>query len=625
MIWILACAAPVESPPLSQPDTCVEDLEFFAEAAPFLEDCAGCHRSGGIADGTRLKLEDPGSSALREQNWAAFQAAVAAIGPDLLLQKPSGGQSHGGGQRLAPYSADYALLAELVARAQTPGGCAFPGEKPPICGDGQPRPGTAPLRRLTPDQWANSVAQLLGHRPDPALFPSTTAGSYRSFASANPVSAAGVEQIMLAAEAAAAMLHLPEDTGCPAEDRACARAWALDFAAAAFRRPLSSAEATLATRFVDAGLDLDTALRMQVELILQTPQFLYLDAAPIGEMEPARVEAAAVAARLAYFMTDAPPDAELRRAVEAGELETRAQLAAQASRLARSPEALRSVAAFHQDWLHLWRLSGATRDSSVYPQFTDSLVEAMRGETDLFVTEQVWSGPATWESLMYGTQSWVNPELAPIYGLSVDAWARVDLGAERPGLLTRSAFLSAHAYAADSAPVRRGVWLLRALQCSDLSPPADVNMILPEASADRPTVRERLAAHSSDPSCASCHTQIDPMGLSFEHFGALGEWREQWDDGHPVDASAGLTDPTGTVYGAAEMIALLDSDDRLKSCYTHRVFEYAVGRSAELEDACTLQMLAQRFEDSGGDLHQLWVDVTLTDAFRYRHGLEVVP
>jgi Protein of unknown function (DUF1592)/Protein of unknown function (DUF1588)/Protein of unknown function (DUF1585)/Protein of unknown function (DUF1595)/Protein of unknown function (DUF1587) len=625
MIWMLACALPVETPPASPPDSCVEDLEFFAQAAPLLTDCAGCHHSGGIAEGTRLQLESPEAPELREQNWTAFQAAVAAIGPDLLLQKPSGAQSHGGGQRLAPYSADYALLAELVARAGAPGGCTFPGEKPPICGDGLPRPGSAPLRRLTPEQWANSVEQLLGHRPDPALFPSTTSGSFRSFASANPVSAAGVEQIMLAAEAAAASLELPGDIGCTAEDRACARAWALDFAQAAFRRPLSDAETQLATRFFDAGLDIDTALRMQVELILQTPQFLYLDAAPLGELDPARVETPAVAARLAYFMTDAPPDAELRRAVEAGELESRAQLAAQAARLARSPEALRSVAAFHQDWLHLWRLSGATRDSTVYPQFSDSLVDAMRRETDLFVTEQVWNGPATWDSLIFGTQSWVNPELAPIYGLSVDTWTPVELGPERPGLLTRSAFLSAHAYAADSAPVRRGAWLLRALQCTDLSPPANVNMILPESSQERPTIRERLAAHSADPACASCHTQMDPMGLSFEHFGALGEWREQWDDGHPVDASADLADPAGSVYGAAEMVALLDSDDRLKSCYTRRVFEYAVGRSAELEDACTLQVLAQRFEESGGDLHQLWVDVTLTDAFLYRHGLELAP
>jgi hypothetical protein len=625
MIWILACTleeAPVQKPTVD--DSCVEDREFFSTATPLLEDCLGCHVEGGLAGGTRYVLEPFSSDDAADRNWEMLGGLVAAIGAQTFLEKPSGQQPHSGGQRVAPYTADYATLAELAARLESPGGCTFPGEAPPTCEDGKARPGTAPLRRQTPDQLVQSVKSLLGVELDPALFPSTTTGNFRSFASLNTVSAAGVEQLMIAAEAASAALEIPEGLAClEGEAEAdCARRWSLDFTRRAFRRPLTPAEERLATRFLDAGLDVDTALRMQVELVLQTPQFLYLDAQPMGDAEPARVDPYQVAARLSFFLTDAPPDEELIAAVEAGRLSSRADVAAQATRLARAPEALRSVAAFHRDWLHLWRLQGIQRDSTLYPDFSESTVEAMLKETDLYTTELVWSGPATWDSLLFGTRSWVNPEVAGIYGTSSSDWAVAELGAERPGILTRSAFLSAHAYSADSAPVRRGAWLLQAMLCADLSPPADVNMNLPEASTDLPTIREQLAAHSADPNCASCHNRMDPMGLAFEHFGATGEWRESWDDGHPVDASASLADPAGTVYGAAEMIQLLDSSPRLKSCYTQRVFEYAVGRSAELEDACSLQQLAQRFEASGGSLHQLWVDVTLTDAFLYRHRPE---
>jgi hypothetical protein len=471
-----------------------------------------------------------------------------------------------------------------------------------------------------------TVDALLGVELDTSLFPQTTTGNFRTFASLNTVSEAGVEQLMLAAEAASAALVIPEVLGCGEAEAEvdCARRWSLEFAQRAFRRPLTEKEAALATRFLDAGLDVDTAVRMQVELILQTPQFLYLDAMPLGESDPARVDPYQVAARLSYFLTDGPPDDALLAVVEAGEFVTRTQVSAQANRLARSPAALGSVAAFHQDWLHLWRLNDITRDATLYPDFSDATLEAMRAETDLFVTEVVWTGNPTLDNLLFGTQSWVTPELAAIYGVSPPAgdWGLAELGPERAGILTRSAWLSVHAYTADSAPVRRGAWILQVMLCEDLTPPADVDMNLPETSGELPTIRERLAYHSSDPACASCHTRMDPIGLAFEHLGATGEWRDTWDDGHPVDASASMTDPTGDVYGAVELISLLSTSPRLQSCYAQRVFEYAIGRAAETEDACTLLDLTQRFVASEGNLHQLWADVALTDAFLYRHSLD---
>lgn len=608
---------------------CETDAEFFAgRGAAVLSDCAGCHVAGGLAGGTRYVLEPFADGAAAERNRQAIAAFVTgtADGAALMLDKPTGRVSHGGGARVEAYSEAYVVLAEAVGRARAPGGCGFPGDPPPVCADGEVRPGSAPLRRLTPDQYVESVRAVFGVEVEAALFPATTqppaAGGFRTFASLNTVSEAGVEQIMVAAEAVSAGLALPGATGCAAEDRACARAWLLDRAAAAFRRPLLPGEEGLATAFLDAGLDVDTAIRMQVELLLQSPQFLYLDAAPAEAGDPARVDGWALASRLSYYLTGGPPDAELRAAAGAGALSTRAEVLAQAERLARSPAAVGSVAAFHRDWLHLWRLEGAQRDPERYPWFSEALAGEMLQEVDLFTTEIVWSGDPTLDRLLLGTEGWVSPGLAGIYGLEAPAgWSLVALP-DRPGVLTRAAFLTAHGYYADSAPVRRGAWVLQAMRCEDLTPPADVDMTLPDPSGDLPTIRERLAAHTADPACAACHVRIDPIGLAFEHYGAAGERREVWDDGYPVDATGSLTDPAGSFDGAAELLELLRGDPRVPACYARRVFEYAVGRSAEEEDACALQQLTARFVASGGDLRRLWADVAITDAFLYRHALE---
>jgi hypothetical protein len=168
--------------------------------------------------------------------------------------------------------------------------------------------------------------------------------------------------------------------------------------------------------------------------------------------------------------------------------------------------------------------------------------------------------------------------------------------------------------------------VLEQLLCQDLQPPADVDMTLPDESVETPTVRERLAAHAADPACASCHDAIDPIGLSFEHFGALGEWRDTWTNGYPVDATGSIPDAlgdlAGDVDGAADLAALLATSPRARACYARRWFEYGVGRPAEDDDACSLRALSERFESSDGDLRQLVVDVTLTDAFLFRAPAE---
>ena len=192
----------------------------------------------------------------------------------------------------------------------------------------------------------------------------------------------------------------------------------------------------------------------------------------------------------------------------------------------------------------------------------------------------------------------------------------MELDGSRPGVLTRAAWLAAHGYANTSAPVRRGAFLLEQLYCEDLAPPADVDFDLPEA-VEGESVRDRLQQHREDPSCAVCHERIDPAGFAFEHYGPVGEWREVWEDGLTVDASGELD---GTSFDdAAGLLQNLDRS-RARACYAERWFEYAIGRPAENADACGLERLETRFEASEGDLRELVVAISQSDAF-----LHVVP
>ena len=285
------------------------------------------------------------------------------------------------------------------------------------------------------------------------------------------------------------------------------------------------------------------------------------------------------------------------------------------------PRAVPVVAAFHQDWLHTYQLDTIAKDETVYPQFGPDLVADMKRELDLFTTEVVWMGDGTFDSLLYSPVSWTTPELDDIYGTASlregDGWERRVLDETRPGVLTRTAFLTGHSYSASSSPVRRGVFVLEQMLCQDLTPPPGVSLELEEPTETN-TIRDRLAAHASDPVCASCHDKIDPVGFSFEHYGALGEWRDDWDNGIPVDASGTLQDPPGSFVGVPEMLPVVDGGDMVRDCYAVQWFQFGSGRPAELSDECELDRLGDRFAYTGGDMRDLLVQIAASEAMRYR-------
>lgn len=625
LLMTLACSnkEPVD------PD-CVTDAQFFEQQASSLLEtrCLGCHNSDGIASETRYVLQSATTPNQREQNYSQLQSLIAATSesPTLMLDKPAGRVSHGGGTILDPLQGEYAVLHELVARLQDPGNCEHPGEPPLTCEPGVIHAGPSPYRRLTSKQYQNTIFDLLEVVVPEEYLPTTQrSATFTTWNSSNPVSTATAEGLLMATEWVTQTIDITAFLDCQSEETEsqCAERALSAFAVRAFRRPLTDGERALVLSYLGTGLTLTESTQMSIQLILNLPQFLYLDASPGPVLAQnatlAHLDDYAVASRLAYFLTNSPPDATLLDAASRGELQTRVQVLPHAQRLVQDPRVLETLATFHEDWLNLYQLDTTQRDPEKYPGFSPELLAAMHTETALFVNEVIWSGSASWNELLFSRATWVNSELAAVYGLEDPGpgWHRVTLDETRPGLLTRSAFLTAHGYTGSSAPVKRGYFVLSELLCQELSVPPDVDMVVPEDTNGATTIRERLQQHQTDTACNACHTRIDPMGFAFEHFDAIGAWRDHWENGIAVDATGQINE--SSVDGVNDLLQLIEQDDTAKACYSRRWVEYALGRSVTENDLCTLETVKDRFLQSDGNIKSLVVDVALTDAFLYRN------
>lgn len=623
MTWLLwlswwGCAPP-----------CVDDQAFFeAQVAPLIEkDCITCHVAGGSAETTNHVLV-AGDNDHNAEVWREL-AAIPSADSVLLLAKPSETVPHSGGRRLVPGDANWDVIREFVSRTQAPGACEDPGPLAPVCAPGLISGDRAPLRRLTDRQHQNAVRDILGVELQAGLFPTTTRTAVPStWPEANLMSDAGVEGAMLAAEAASRtyLTGFPADHCGETEPAAdCAPRLALELATLAFRRPLSTEEQATFEALMATGSDPADGLSLVIEAALQSPQFLYLDASAVdveGHPEVQRLDDYAIAARLSMFLLQTTPGPELRAAAAAGELHTRDQIRDHVARLLDDPRILDTVAGFHEDWMKLYQLDTISKDSERYPAYGPEMRQSMRDEMRLFTTQTVWTEGPTFKTLLYSPITWTDPALDGLYGTTSarqgSGWERRELsGDQRPGFLSRAAFLTAHAYAASSSPVRRGAFVLKQLRCEELSPPPGVNLELPEPTETN-TIRDRLGAHRAAEACASCHDVLDPVGFSMEHYGALGEWRDEWENGVAVDASGVLEDPPGEFDGLSGMLETLDSDSRPERCYAAHWRQWALGRGDTDVDACGRARIGARFEATDGDIRDLVLSIVSSEDFLHR-------
>jgi hypothetical protein len=419
-----------------------------------------------------------------------------------------------------------------------------------------------------------------------------------------------------------------------AGDLACAQAFIRSFGRKVFRRPLTTDEqARYETLFAVqmSAISFNAAVELTLEAFLQSPQFLYrIEAGDPGEVADTAVplDGYAMASRLSYLLWQSMPDDALLDAAEQGLLQTSREIADQARRMLQSPLAAQALVDFHRQWLGFDRVLSENKDPDLFPDWNDSLRDAMREESDRFVA-QVFGpqGSATIDELLLSTTSFVNGPLGALYGAPVagDDWQLVTLpSAERAGILTRANFLAGEAHSTNGSPPLRGVAVLDRVLCSrPPAPPANVDATAPisDPNAVR-TNRQLFEERSGVAQCQICHRGINGIGYGFEAYDSLGRFRTL-DRGMNVDASGELigTDVDGPYSGAIELSQRLADSRQVEDCAAKNWYRYAFARSEDSVDACMLDYLYRSMDESAGDVRELLVRLVASYPFTHRAAI----
>jgi hypothetical protein len=387
-----------------------------------------------------------------------------------------------------------------------------------------------------------------------------------------------------------------------AQERACATKILSRIARLAYRRPLTNADVLTLLGFFDdgrrEGRSFDSGIQFALERILVDPDFLlrvYREPAPAradASQDAYRLNDLDIASRLSFFLWSSIPDERLLDVAERGELTKPAVLEQQVRRMLADPRAASAlVDDFAAQWLNLRRVAEVVVHPDFYPNYDESLLQAFRQETEMFVASTLTEDRSVLD-LLRANYTFANERLARHYGLPGiygSRFRRVTLPnpEQRGGLLAHGALLATTSYPDRTSPVLRGKWLLDNIFGIGVPPPPPgVSTNFPEVKpgAVPPTIRERLAQHRTNPVCSTCHSAIDPPGFALENFDAIGGWRTVDEAGRPVDAE-GTTVSGEKLQGLSGLRAyLLAEPDRFPRTVTEKLLSYAVGRRLEYYD-----------------------------------------
>jgi mono/diheme cytochrome c family protein len=408
---------------------------------------------------------------------------------------------------------------------------------------------------------------------------------------------------------------------------------ALAFASRAWRRPLTAAEKAGLRAFYQRSrnvthLDHDGAMRALVARVLVSPAFLYrVETVASGAEKP--LNGWEMASRMSFFLWSSIPDDELRRAAAAGELSNPAMIARQVKRMTADPKARRLATEFFGQWLgfyHFDQYRGV--DTGGFPEFTDEVKSAMYDEA-VSTFEYIVREDRPVTEVLYADYTFLNKPLAQFYGIEVDVTStdtmvKVD-GAHafnRGGALRLGAVLTTTSAPLRTSPVKRGDWILkRVIGTPTPPPPGDAGNIPADPKAfGGLTLRQRLAEHKRDATCASCHVRIDPLGFPLEGFDAVGRVRQKYADGTAVDVTGELADKTRIVGTEGLLNYLKGKDKQVMTTVSKKMLGYALGRAVLASD----RPLVAEMTAAGGraSFSDLAIKIVTSRQFRNRLGEE---
>jgi hypothetical protein len=264
-------------------------------------------------------------------------------------------------------------------------------------------------------------------------------------------------------------------------------------------------------------------------------------------------------------------------------------LEAQVKRMLADRRSDALITNFAEQWLHLRNLASITPDMRTFPDFDDNLRRAFRTETQMFLSS-IMREDRSVVDMLRANYSFVNERLAKHYGIPNvygSRFRRVEFGPDdvRGGLLRQGSILTVTSYATRTSPVIRGKWILDNILGTPPPPPPPFVPALKENAGGLKNLpmRQRIAEHRANPTCAACHNIMDPLGFSLENYDAVGRWRTT-DENKPVDASGALPDGTRFDGAAALQKALLNRPEVFVSTLTDKLLTYSLGRGADTYD-----------------------------------------
>jgi hypothetical protein len=377
----------------------------------------------------------------------------------------------------------------------------------------------------------------------------------------------------------------------------------LAFAARAYRRPLSGIESNelrgLYGRLREQEIGHEDAFRLTLARVLAAPAFLYRIETPGPGTAASPVSNWQLATRLSYFLWSSIPDQELSEAAATGRLQDPDALAAQARRMLHDGRVRRLATEFACQWLHIYDFDSMDEKSEGhFPTFA-ALRGAMYEESIQFFTDLMQQDRSVL-NILDSDYVIVNDAMAAHYGMpgvTGPEWRRVTGARQigRGGILAQATTLAKQSGASRTSPILRGNWISEVLLGEKLPRPPKGVPQLPETPPEGLTERQLIERHSSDPSCAKCHSRIDPFGFALESFDAIGRFRNKDEANLAINASTALLDGTRLegFEGLRSYLSSTRRDDFLRQ-FCRKLLGYSLGRSVLLSDELLLdEMLSE--------------------------------
>lgn len=428
-------------------------------------------------------------------------------------------------------------------------------------------------------------------------------------------------------DSASVKLLLIARPGAAINARAAAEKVLTKFACRAYRRPVKQDEISRLMKLFDVatkqGDPFEKAIQLPMKAVLVSPHFLYrIEDDPKNPNEVRTLNDFEFATRLSYFLWSTMPDEELYTRAEAGDLRKPGVLETQVKRMLKDPKSRALSENFASQWLQLRNLTTIAPDAGYYPAWDEKLRAAMAHEAEAFF-EYIVKNDRSILEFLDADYTFVNDRLAKHYGIASvtgSDFRQVKLpDNRRGGIVTMASTLTVTSNPTRTSPVKRGKWILENILGTPPPPPAPDVPELPPTGQLKGTLRQQMEQHRANPSCATCHSRLDPLGFGLENFDGIGAWRTQ-DNKQAIDSSGVL--PGGEKFsGPAELRkVLLGKADLFRQCLAEKLLTFALGRGLEYYDKCALDEIVNAAKTDKDTFSSLVLAIVKSDPFQKRKG-----